>query len=308
MTTKSRRMVLVAVLVLISVPVALAVTEAVRYHVGKRHNGTVVSSGREREYLLYVPSSYDRSKPAPLVISLHGASLWGAAQRELSQWNEVAEREGLIVVYPSGLGGNGPRAWRAGQGADNRRDVTFISDLIDQLKTTYNVDPARIYANGMSNGGGMSFMLACTLSDRIAAVGLVGAAHFLPVNRCTDRRPVPMIAFHGTADRFTAYNGGTSWVAANHLFPSIPRFTADWAQKNQCGPDPVESAVADDVTRREYTNCAGDADVVLYTIQNGGHTWPGGGPMPEWFAGPTSTAIDATGEMWEFFNKHPLRR
>ena len=302
---KSRRLVLVAVLVLISVPVVLAVTEAVRYEVENRHNGTVMSSGRQREYVLYVPGSYDRTRPAPLVISLHGASLWGAAQRDLSQWNEVAEREGLIAVYPSGLGGNGPRAWRAGQGGDNRRDVTFIADLIDQLEAAYNIDPARIYANGLSNGGGMSVLLSCTLSDRIAAVGLVGAAHFFPISGCTDPRPVPMIAFHGTADRFTAYNGGTSWVAANHLFPNIPRFTADWAQKNQCRPDPVESTVADDVTRREYTGCADEAAVVLFTIRGGGHTWPGGGPMPEWFAGTTSTAIDATHEMWEFFKKHP---
>jgi polyhydroxybutyrate depolymerase len=220
----------------------------------------------------------------------------------------VADREGLIAVYPSGLDGSGPRHWRADDRAEVSRDVTFISDLIDTLALAYNIDPARIYANGLSNGGGMSFVLSCTLSDRIAAVGLVGAAHFLPISWCTDRRPVPMIAFHGTADRFTAYNGGTSWVAPNHLFPNIPRFTADWAQKNQCGPGPVESTVADDVTRLEYTHCADDADVVLYTIRDGGHTWPGGGPMPEWFAGPTSTAIDATNQMWEFFKQHPLRQ
>ena len=302
---KGRKMVLVAMLVLIGLPVLLAVTEAMSYDVANRHNGALVSSGEQREYVLYVPSSYDPTRPAPLVISLHGAGLWGAAQREVSQWNEVADREGLIAVYPSGLSGSGPRYWRTDDGAEVISDVKFISDLIDKLEGTYNIDPARIYANGLSNGGGMSFALSCTLSDRIAAVGLVGAAHFLPVSWCTDPRPVPMISFHGTADRFTAYDGGTSWVARNHLFPSIPRFTADWGQKNQCRPDPVESAVADDVTRLEYTDCADDAGVVLYTVRNGGHTWPGGGPMPEWFAGPTSTAIDATGEMWEFFKKHP---
>jgi polyhydroxybutyrate depolymerase len=305
--TNDRKWVLVAVLVLILMPLALVLIEARTYYVANRPNGTIVSSGEKRDYVLYVPRSYDRAKSAPLVISLHGAGLWGAAQRDISQWNEVADREGLIAVYPSGLGGNGPRHWRTGNGADDRRDVTFISDLIDQLESAYNIEPARIYGNGLSNGGGMSFVLSCTLSDRIAAVGLVGAAHFLPMSWCTDRRPVPMISFHGTADRFTAYNGGTSWVAPNHLFPSIPRFTADWAQKNQCAPDPVESAVADDVTRLAYTGCADDADVVLYTIRDGGHTWPGGGPMPAWFAGPTSTGVDATKVMWEFFKEHPLR-
>jgi len=117
-----------------------------------------------------------------------------------------------------------------------------------------------------------------------------------------------MMAFHGTADRFTAYSGGTSWVARRHRFPDIARFTADWARKNQCGPDPVESVVAADVTRLEYTECADDADVVLYKIRDGGHTWPGGGRLPEWFAGPTSTNVPATSRMWEFFKEHPLRR
>lgn len=301
-------MVLVAMLVLIAVPLVVAVTEAVSYDVRNRHNGDIVSSGEQREYLLYVPTSYLSTRPVPLVISMHGAGLWGAAQMDISEWNEVAEREGLIVVYPTGVRGHGPRVWRAGHDGDDRRDVIFMADLIDKLAGTYNIDPARIYANGLSNGGGMSVGLSCTLSDRIAAVGLVGAAHFMPVSQCTDRRPVPMIAFHGTADRFTAYTGGTSWVARDHLFPNIPRFTADWAQKNQCGRDPVESAVAVDVTRRAYTDCADDADVVLYTIRGGGHTWPGGGPLPEWFAGPTPTSVDATNEMWEFFGAHPLRR
>ena len=90
-------------------------------------------------------------------------------------------------------------------------------------------------------------------------------------------------------------------------FPDIRTWTANWARRNQCGPAPVESVVAADVTRLEYTDCAPGADVVLYTLRDGGHTWPGGGPLPEWFAGPTSTGIDATGTMWEFFRDHPLR-
>lgn len=305
--TNDRKWVLVAVLVLIGLPLVLAATEAVSYAVVNRHNGALVSSGEAREYLLYVPRSYDPARPAPLIISLHGGALWGAGQMAISQWNEVADREGLIVVYPSGVAGNGPRHWRVGDGDEVNGDVKFISDLIDKLAETYNVDPARIYANGLSNGGGMSFVLSCTLSDRIASVGLVGAAHFLPVSWCTGPRQVPVISFHGTADRFAGYYGGTSWVAPKFVFPNISKFTADWARKNQCRPDPVESVVADDVTRLEYTECADDADVVLYTVRNGHHTWPGGGPMPEWFAGPTSTSVDATNVMWEFFKEHPLR-
>jgi polyhydroxybutyrate depolymerase len=304
---KSRKIVLGTVLVLISLPVVLVLTEAVSFHVRNRSNGSIVSSGQKRDYLLYVPRSYDRTKPTPLVISMHAAALWGAAQKETSQWNKVAERQGFIVVYPSGTGGGGPRIWHVDRGAGPVRDVRFISELIDTLEAAYNIDPTRIYANGLSNGGGMAFVLSCTLSDRIAAVGMVAAAQLLPWSWCTDHRPVPMIEFHGTADPETPYNGGRTW-AAPETFPSIPTWTANWARRNRCGPHPSESVVAADVTRLEYTNCADNAAVVLYTVLGGGHSWPGGKPLPEWLVGATSRSIDATGQMWAFFRAHPLLR
>ena len=295
-----------AVLVLIGLPGVLALVGAVSFHVRNRSNGVIVSSGVEREYLLDVPGSYDPTRPTALVISLHGGAMWGAAQMETSQWNRVADQHGFIVVYPSGLGGRGPRAWHAGGGPGQTRDVRFIAELIDTLRASYNIDPARIYANGLSNGGGMAFVLSCTLSDRIAAVGVVAAAIFLPWSECGDRRAVPMIAFHGTADPAVPYHGGTTWVAPD-TFPDISTWTATWARRNRCAPRFIDSAVATDVTRRSYTNCADDAAVVLYTITGGGHTWPGGKPLPEWFVGPTSRNIDASSQMWAFFREHPLR-
>jgi poly(3-hydroxybutyrate) depolymerase len=107
---------------------------------------------------------------------MHGAGLWGASQRDISGWNELADAKGFIVVYPSGVGGKGVRVWRAEPGDDLAKDVRFISELIDTLKASYNIDSTRIYANGLSNGGGMSFALSCALSNRIAAVGMVAAA------------------------------------------------------------------------------------------------------------------------------------
>jgi polyhydroxybutyrate depolymerase len=177
--------------------------------------------------------------------------------------------------------------------------------LIDKLEASYNIDPARIYANGFSNGGGMAFVLSCALADRIAAVGMVGAAQTLPWSWCKENRAVPMVAFHGTADPMAWYKGGQSWVAPRP-FPAVPTWTANWARRNRCRPDPVESKVAADVTRREYGNCADDADVVLYTIHGGGHQWFGGQPLPEWFVGADSRSIDATGQMWSFFRAHRL--
>ena len=128
---KTRGGVLVAVLALISLPAAVALIEAVSFYVANRPSGAFVSSGEQREYVLYVPRSYDPTRPTPLVISMHGAGLWGAAQRELSQWNEVAEARGFIVVYPSGATGAGPRIWRVDRSAGLMRDVRFISALID---------------------------------------------------------------------------------------------------------------------------------------------------------------------------------
>ena len=303
----NRKTFIVAFLILITLPVALAVTEAVSFYVRNRNNGSIISSGQRRNYILYVPRSYDRTKSTPLVISMHGAGGWPAQQMDISEWNRLAESQGFIVVYPSGLDTAGPRVWHVGPERGLIRDVRFISDLIDKLEAAYNIDPARIYANGFSNGGGMAFVLSCTLADRIAAVGMVGAAQTLAWSWCTERRAVPMISIHGTADSFARYNGGTSWVVQEAL-PAVPTWTANWARRNRCEPRPVESAVAADVIRREYTHCADDATVVLYTIQGGGHSWPGGKPLPEWFVGPTSRNIDATRQMWAFFREHPLPR
>jgi polyhydroxybutyrate depolymerase len=299
--------VLGATLALIGLPVVMVPIEAVSFYSANRDSGSFVSSGEKRDYLLYVPKSYDSTRPTALVISMHGAGLWGAAQKETSQWNDLADKQRFIVVYPSGVGGKGVRVWRAEPGSGLTKDVRFISELIDTLRMSYNIDSNRIYANGLSNGGGMSFVLSCTLSDRIAAVGMVAAAQTLPWTWCKDDRAVPMIAFHGTADPEIPYNGGASWIAPRP-FPSTPRWAENWARRNRCEAKPVESNVAADVTRRTYTNCADDAAVVLYTVHGGGHTWPGGKPLPEWFVGRTARSIDATSLMWAFFREHPLVR
>jgi polyhydroxybutyrate depolymerase len=258
---------------------------------------------------------YDATKATPLVISMHPAGLWPATQMVASHWNKIADEHGFIVVYPSGttLSGRGTgvlpfRVWLMEPGANLTADVTFISELIDSLEEAYNIDPTRIYADGLSNGGGMAFALSCTLSHRIAAVGAVAAAQVLPSSWCRDSQPVPMIMFHGTADRLVPYTGsGPSWLSPRP-FPNVSTWAADWAQRNRCEPKPIETAAAPDVTRREFTHCADDATVVLYTILNGGHSWPGGKPLPEWIVGPTSRSIDATRLMWAFCGEHRLAR
>jgi polyhydroxybutyrate depolymerase len=310
-------MVSFVVLAVVGLPVVSVLIAVASFYIlfydPNRNNGTIVSSGQQREYLLHVPRSYDRTRPTPLVISMHAAALWPATQMEISQWNKVADEHGFIVVYPSGTtlrgGGTGvlPKIWLLRSEAYLSANVRFISELIDALEAAYNIDPTRIYANGFSNGGAMTFVLSCTLSHRIAAVGTVSAAQDQrPWSWCADPRPVPLINFHGTAD-LVPYNGGRV-RASPRPFPSVPTWTANWARRNRCGPNPIESVMAADVTRLEYTNCANDAAVVLYTILGGGHAWPGGKPMPEWICGRTSRSIDATRQMWAFFREHQLQR
>jgi polyhydroxybutyrate depolymerase len=302
-----RKVIIGVVLGIIGVPVLLVLILIGAVSLANRTNGTIVSSGRRRDYLLYVPRSYDRTHPTPLVISMHGAMNWPAFQMNVSQWNKAADEYGFIVVYPSGTG-IGPKAWfmEGSQTPSRMPDVRFISELIDTLEAAYNIDPTAIYANGLSNGGGMAFVLSCTLSHRIAAIGAVSAAQSLPWTWCPDSTPVPMIAFHGTSDPIVPYNGGKVWIAPRP-FPSVRAWVANWARRNRCGSTPVGSAVTPDVTRLEYTNCSDDATVVLYTVNGGGHAWPGGRPMPRWLVGRTTNSIDATSLMWAFFREHRLR-
>ena len=304
-----RRNLLGLVLAIIALPAASVPFQAAHFYRHNRDTGSFVSGGVERTYLLHVPARYDPARPTPLVLSFHGAGLWGAAQRDISGWDEVADDEGFIVVYPSGVGGRGVRVWHVEPGNRRGRDNAFVAALIDTLRAHYNIDTTRIYANGLSNGGGMSFGLSCALADRIAAVGLVGSAQTEPWQSCRDTTPVPMINFHGTADRFAGYRGGPSWVLPRgQAFPSQLAWTALWARRNRCAVVPHDSVVAPDVTRLSYGHCALGADVVLYTILGGGHTWPGEGPYPEWFVGRQTRSIEASRVMWRFFLDHPLRR
>jgi polyhydroxybutyrate depolymerase len=292
-------------LVILGILALLLILAAAGYRIVNHTNGALVSSGVERDYLLYVPDSYDPAVPTPLVVSIHGFAEWPAHQANVSRWTDLADEYGFIVVFPSGTGF--PQRWRMvgtpGNGSNALQDVTFISDLIDQLAGEYNIDPARIYANGLSNGGGMSFVLSCELSERIAAFGSVSGAYLTPWEACKPSRPMPAILFHGTADTTVPYDGGPS--RAFHLpFPDVPAWVDMLAERNGCIGSGLESQVSGEVSRLQYMDCA--ADVVFYTITGGGHTWPGGDTLPEAIVGYTTQELDATQLMWDFFQQHPL--
>ena len=293
------------ILIIFGLPTLFILGVGLTFLFVNRTNGSLVSSGEKRDFLLYVPASYDPATLTPLIISLHGFAEWPAHQMEISRWNNLADQYGFLVVYPSGT--KFPLRWRANDaaGSDNElsTDVIFISELINKLIAEYEIDTARIYVNGLSNGGGMSFLLSCELSDRIAAFGSVSGAFLLPWEACKPSRPVPAIIFHGTADPIVPFEGGPSGMF-DIPFPAIPEWVDTLAALNNCDGIPQTIPLTGEISGVEFTNCA--ADVVFYTIKGGGHSWPGGEPMPEWIVGYTSMEIDATQLMWEFFSQHPM--
>lgn len=257
-------------------------------------NGRITSGGRVRKYLIYVPDSYDPDAPTPLVISIHGFVQWPAHQQSLSGWNQLADEAGFLVVYPRGTGF--PLRWNTTLPSD---DLGFFSDLLDHLERTYNIDPSRIYVNGMSNGGGMSDLLACELSDRIAAIGGVAGAYLYPREDCQPTRPVPVIAFHGVDDQVVPYQGGSS--SRGFYFDPVEDWIRSWAEKNSCSKTPTKVEITENITQLEYSDCDDDTRVVFYSIRGAGHTWPGGEELPVWITGYTNQEINASALMWEFF-------
>ena len=203
---KSRKTVIGAVLILIGLPVVLALIEAVSFNV--RIGPTARSSPRARSGSTCSMSRGATTAPGRRRSSSACTAPGMAGPADGHERVEPAgRRAGVHRRLPVGNRERGPRVWHVGAGPGLMRDVRFISELIDTLEAAYNIDPTRIYANGLSNGGGMAFALSCTLSHRIAAVGMVAAAQTLPWSWCTDHRPVPMIAFHGTADPMIPYEG-----------------------------------------------------------------------------------------------------
>ncbi|MBS3917791.1 MAG: phospholipase [Deltaproteobacteria bacterium] len=287
-------------------------------------NSSISLGGLERTYRIHLPSEHDRTKIAPLVFLFHGGGGTGQGMEKLTQggFNRLADREGFIIVYPDGIekhwnDGRGLQAYRAHR--ENIDDVGFISALIEHLIRTLNVDPNRIYVAGISNGGQFSQRLACELSDRIAAIGVVAIQ--LPENlpsSCAPKRPVSVLMMPGTEDPLVPWEGGEIGFRRGRKFGrvlSVPESMRFWAKQNQCLGSSVVSYEPDRdpkdgtrVRREAYVPCGEGAEVVLYAVEGGGHTWPGGDQyLPAGIIGRTSRDIDANEVIWNFFKKHALR-
>ncbi|NDJ59478.1 MAG: poly(3-hydroxybutyrate) depolymerase [Chloroflexi bacterium] len=263
---------------------------------------TLTAGGIDRSYRVYIPPGYASSQPTALVLALHGFAQGAELLQAEATWDAVADEHEIIVAYPQGTGF--PVRWHSDGGfdEDGGDDVAFLRTLITTLIADYCIDPARVYINGFSNGGGMAHRMACEAADVVAAIGGVAGAYSTPTE-CTPSRPVPVIAFHGDADMVVDYTGADDQFD----LPAIPDWAAGWAARNDCDLEAESLPVQGAVSGIRYTDCADDADVVLYTIAGGGHTWPGGpGEVPAFIVGATTQDIDASAAMWEFFQRHTL--
>ena len=289
-----------SVAVVVICAAATSLTAAPSHEIGQLRSGD-----RIRYYVLYVPDSYQAQTPTPLVVSLHGFFEWPRHLQRMSGWSEHAEEHGFIVVYPRGTGS--PLRWNTRASDDDpaamQRDVELIADLIEALTAEHNIDRGRVYVNGLSNGAGMAHVVACELADRIAAIGGVAGAYPYPWDDCRPTRPVPVIAFHGTADPIVPYEGGATGRGGATRFASVASWARAWAARNGCAATPRKLARVGQVSAARYTDCDDAAEVDLHTVDEGGHTWPGGRPMPESITGTTSEDVSATELMWAFFQR-----
>ncbi len=270
-------------------------------------------AGQVRMFLVHVPAGADPARPAPLVLGFHGGMAPARSMVGLTGLDRWADRAGFFAVYPQGLA----RHWNDGRSPALRLpdDVAFVRAVLAWMEREYRIDRRRVYATGMSNGAFFCQRLACEMADGIAAVASVAGPMATPVlASCRPVRPVPVLLFHGTADPVVAYGGGR--VRGLHGGANAPvDATAElWARLDGCPGAAVETVLPDarpadgtHVRRALWSGCAQGAQVALYTIDHGGHTWPGGPQyLPAFLIGKTSRAIDATAVLWDFFRRHPL--
>lgn len=267
-------------------------------------NGTMTHDGIEREYILYVPEIYDDQSPAPLVFNFHGYSSNAGEQVLYGDFRSIADTAGFLVVHPEGtLDDYGITHFNVGWGASTVDDVGFTDALIDEIASTYSIDETRVYSTGMSNGGFMSYYLACQLSDRIAAIASVtGSMSPLQTSTCDPQGTVPVLEIHGTSDQVVPYNGAGFSEPTEDV-------VAYWYQHNNCNILPTIVQIPDTntgdgstVEHFIYGDCSDEVTTELFKITGGQHTWPG---TAIGFPG-TNYDIDASAEIWKFFSRYDI--
>ncbi|HEY9687363.1 MAG TPA: PHB depolymerase family esterase [Coleofasciculaceae cyanobacterium] len=305
-----------ALLVLGALPVAQAAP--VQAQNGPRlERGTLVFQGKARSYYLYAPASYQADRPTPLLLVLHGYLGNDLLMMNMTGFNELAEKEGFLVVYPNALHAR----WKSYSAPSERtdEDVAFIRTLIQKVEGERNIDARRIYATGFSSGGFFSQRLACELSDKIAAIAPVAATIGVPLKEsCRPGRPVPVLMINGVKDPIITWKGKIRKVRYafwDSVITSVPEAVDFWRKHNRCAEIPQSELIVHATQGirgaeiKTFPGCSDSAEVKQIILERGGHTWPGsdhkvwpGGVL----VGPTTHDINATEVIWEFFKEHPM--
>lgn len=287
---------LLTLIMILFAPISIFAQQA-----GQQVKGDMVIDGNKRSFLTYIPSA-NKSSNMPLVISLHGGFASPKGMFHLADFRPIAEREKFIVVCPASK-----HFWHDGANLHGIDDVKFIDELITYMIKTYHVDADRVYITGISNGGFMTTRLACQLHNHIAAIAVVAAT--LDVGEGYDlEKPLPVLYMHGTKDPIVSYNGGK--LFGRRIF-SHQQIIKKWIALNNCDTIPRVTNIPDaahdgtSIIKEEYHNPQNGLKVVSYTINNGGHTWPGGWQyFPKFIVGKTTRNLNACEEIWNFFKPY----
>jgi polyhydroxybutyrate depolymerase len=268
-----------------------------------RGTATVIASGdgelAGRHFLVDVPESYDDTRPVALILDFHG---FGSSAQQQVTYSQLAPATDAIVVSPDALGE--PARWSVVPGPSNP-DIAFAVDLVAAMEDQFCIDPDRVHATGISLGSALTSEIACAEPDVFASVAMVAAT--IPPLLCDGATRMPVLAFHGTADRVVPYDGGlvASIGAVDGVsVPPAEEAMAAWADQNGC-PDPVIEVVGSDVSWLHWEGC--DADVELYRVEGAGHVWPGALSTPDLESrlGPNTDTLDASALIAEWFESHP---
>ena len=275
------------------------------------HVFTIMHGNLARKYRVHVPKSYDPATPAPVLFALHGGGGNMDYQANDQRYGLISasEQKGFIAVFPNGyskLRSGRFATWNAGACCGDARDehiddVGFIKQVVDDVTRKLNVDRHRFFAAGMSNGGMMSYRLACELSDTFSAIAAVAGTD--NTMACQPAKPISILHIHARNDDHVLFNGGAGPGAFRDeskvtQFTSVPATISKWVAANRCNPTPKRVLDEAGAYCDRYSSCQANVSVQLCVTDTGGHSWPGGTkPRGE----PPSTAISANDVMWKFF-------
>ena len=285
---------------------------------GRLEERSFIHNDSLRSYLLYVPSSYTGSSEWPLVLNFHGFTDTAEGQVEVSQMNRAADRAKYLIAYPQGLLVLNPAfpfvstGWNLLGLLSENDDLDFSKKVVEHIRSDYAIDQSRVHATGNSMGAGWSYELACNASDVFSAIAAVANQMAqIQIDLCSPDKPIPFLQIHGTADPIVPYDG---FAAGDFPIPPAPATAAFWAEQNDCSPEPQMKELTDSdpedestVTLFEYEDCDTNAPVRFYRVNDGGHTWPGGGNQFP-FNGVINRDINASAQILAFFHRNSRHR